>query len=390
MLRPSSLAVLCAAAVVLVAGSPPAVADGEAGDSDATALSAAWSTGDCARCHEVPDQPDEPRVRSCHTCHTWIRAVSSKPEARARAIELFPHWERYEKNVRSYLEVPSLAAAMVRLEPGWVEGYLADPHDLRPRLPETMPRFALDDGTRRRLVDAFAAALVDVPETPAPAVANLARGEALFTSKGCVACHGFGARHPVAPLPMAPDLAHTRDRMHPDRVAAWIADPGAVSPAATMPPQQLALDEVLALRDYVMLADPQWTSAAAMTGLPQATKEPVTWAQVEERVFGRICVHCHMKPELNEGRAGPGNAGGFGWAATGIELQTREGVMAVADRIPDALLRRRHEAARDAVEPGQQPATVERPERPGMPLGLPPLSDEDTALVLGWIEQGMP
>ena len=41
-------------------------------------------------------------------------------------------------------------------------------------------------------------------------------------------------------------------------------------------------------------------------------------------------------------------------------------------------------------EEGFQPATVTRPELPGMPLGLPPIPDEDISLVLGWIEQGMP
>ena len=353
-------------------------------------LDAAWVAGDCARCHAVPGQEPEPRVRSCAGCHVWVQAVSAKPEARARAIELFPDWERYERTVHSYLEVPNLEAAMARLDPAWVDGYLADPHDLRPRLPEGMPRFDLDPAERAALLGAFAAARVDPPKSKRPRRARIADGAELFVSKGCAACHGFGALHTAAPLPMAPDLRHTRDRMSADMVAAWIADPQAVSPAATMARVELDPAEVLALRDYVLLADPGGVEPTAVTTLPEPASEPVTWARVNERVFGRICVHCHMKPELNEGRAGPGNAGGFGWAATGIELQTREGVMAVAERIPDALLRRRHEAARDVVGPGEVPAVLERPERPGMPLGLPPLDDADTALVLGWIAQGMP
>ena len=64
--------------------------------------------------------------------------------------------------------------------------------------------------------------------------------------------------------------------------------------------------------------------------------------------------------------------------------------MAVADKIPDALLRRRQEAARDVVAPGQKPAELHRPDLPGMPLGLEPIDDADTALVLAWIAQGMP
>ena len=349
-----------------------------------------WVAGDCARCHVVPDQPAEPRVRSCATCHEWVQEVAANPKARARALELFPDWERYEQTVHSYLEVPSLAAAMARLDPDHVVRYLQDPHDLRPRLDEGMPRFALTPLQLRELRDAFAEAQVDVPRTPKPKKRRVATGEALFAEKGCAACHSLGDRHTEAGIPMAPDLAHTRDRMDADHVAAWIADPSAVSAAATMPTVPLTEDEVLALRDYVLLAPLGWEADATTAELPAPAAEPVTWEQVNVRVFGRICVHCHMAPELNEGRAGPGNAGGFGWAATGIELQTREGVMAVADRIPDALLRRRHEAARDVVLPGRRPATGTRPERPGMPLGLPPLDDADTALVLAWIAQGMP
>ena len=351
---------------------------------------AAFEAGDCNRCHVVPDVPDASRVDSCTGCHVWIKGVSADPRKRARAMEIFPLWERYEKNVASYMQVPSLDAAMARVEPAWVATYLADPHDLRPNLPETMPRFDLDEAQTDAIVAAFRARQVDVPATPAPDPANLARGEALFTEKGCVACHTFGGRHTVGAVPMAPDLAHTRSRMHPDRVAAWITDPQALSSEATMPGLALPEADVLALRDYVLLADPQAEPAPAFSSTVQPVTDKVVWADVEERVFGRICVHCHMDPEQNQGRAGPGNAGGFGWAATGIELQTYEGVKAVSDKIPGALARRAAEGHRDVVSPGHLPPAVARPGKPGMPLGLPPLSDEDTALVLGWIAQGMP
>lgn len=354
------------------------------------AQKSAFEAGDCNRCHHVPTVADAGQLDSCQGCHVWIKAMSSDPQTRAKAMEVFPLWERYEKNVASYLEVPSLEAAMARLEPGWVAAYLADPHDLRPNLPETMPRFDLEPSQVDAIVQAFAARTVAVPATPAPDPKNLAKGEALFASKGCVACHTFGGRHTIGAVPMAPDLAHTRTRMSPDRIAAWIRDPKAVSDRATMPPLALPAAEVLALRDYVLLADPRSKPAPTFAQQVRPTDAPVTWAQVEERVFGRICVHCHMDPEQNQGRRGPGNAGGFGWPASGIELQTYEGVKAVADRIPDALARRAAEGHRDTVGPGFHPAVVQRPAKPGMPLGLPPLPDEDRALVLGWIAQGMP
>lgn len=377
--------------VLAVAVARPVAAPADPPVVDAR-ITAAFAAGDCARCHDVPvaGVSKATRLDSCKDCHIWIRDVSADPVKRAKAVEVFPLWPRYEKNVRTYLKSPPLDAAMARLDPEWVRSYLQDPHDLRPNLPETMPRFALDAERIDAIVDAFAAARVTPPPSPKPDAANLARGEDLFGEKGCDGCHTYGARHITGMDPMAPDLANTRERMAPDAIAAWIKDPKSLSSGATMPTLGLSEPDAIALRDYIVLADPRWTPASALGPAPVATKEPVTWAQVEERVTGRICQHCHMKPEINQGRAGPGNAGGFGWPPTGIELQTYEGVVAVKDRLPDALLRRRTEAHRDVVHPGEQAPKLTRPAVPGMPLGLPALSDEDISLVLGWIEQGCP
>ena len=351
---------------------------------------AAFEAGDCARCHDLPAREPLDRTESCVGCHAWIIKVSQHPEARAAAMQVFPKWERYEKNTRSYLTMPDLAAGMARLDPAWMRGWLADPHDVRPSLPETMPRFALDTAQLDALQALFASHTATVPVSPAPTAARAQRGEALFTERGCVGCHAFGGRHVLAALPSAPDLQHTRARMKPDMVAAWIRDPQAVAPTAQMPALSLVEDDILALRDYLLLADPKAPPAPPLGPPPKPLERPVAWAEVEERVFGRICVHCHMDPAQNEGRAGPGNDGGFGFPATGIELQTVDGVVAVADRIAESLLRRRIEAHRDIVGVGHSPASLERPAKPGMPLGLPPLSDDDISLVLGWIAQGMP
>jgi mono/diheme cytochrome c family protein len=377
------------AGAVAATAPSPSLADAPTPDAR---IASAFAAGDCARCHEVPvaGVVVAARLDNCKSCHIWIREVSADPVKRAKAVQVFPMWPRYEKTVRTYLKTPPLDAAMARLDPEWVRTYLQDPHDLRPNLPETMPRFALGDDAIDAIVDAFAAARITAPPTPKPDAANLARGEALFASSGCDACHTFGARHVGGVDPMAPDLANARARMAPDAIVAWIRDPKAISTGATMPALGLSEADAIALRDYLVLADPLSKPAPALGAPPVATKDPVTWSQVEERVTGRICQHCHMNPALNQGRAGPGNAGGFGWPATGIELQTYEGVVAVKDRIPDALMRRRTEAHRDVVHPGEHAPSVVRPEVPGMPLGLPALSDEDISLVLGWIEQGCP
>ena len=350
-----------------------------------------FSDAGCVLCHGVPaklpDVAEPSRQDSCTGCHIWVREVAADPDRRAKAQAIFPKWDRYERNVASYLSVPSLDAAMARLDPVWVRAYLRDPHDLRPGLPETMPVFHLDE----QQINALSALFVPtpVPTSPAPTAGNIEAGRALFNARGCAACHAFGAEARGA-YPMAPDLAYARERLSPDMMLAWIDDPKAVSPAATMPDMGVSREEATLIRDYLWLANPGGVAAPLATADPAPADRPVRWDEVEERVFGKICVHCHMNPELNNGRRGPGNAGGFGWAETGIELQTPEGVAAVADRIPAALLRRRHEAQRDVVGYGERPAAITRGERPGMPLGLPPIPDEDIALVLAWIDQGMP
>jgi cbb3-type cytochrome oxidase cytochrome c subunit len=344
----------------------------------------------CVLCHTVPELPAAPRQDACTGCHQWIRTVAADPAKRERAMAYFPLWERYESSVASYLSVPSLEAARARLEPDWVIGWLSDPHDVRPGLAEGMPRFLLNETQEEAIRGWFMAGQHTPPPSPPPDSARAEEGAALYQQRGCPACHSRGAQVAQPGDPAAPDLAHAGARMSADMLAAWIQDPSSVSAEATMPTLGLGAGEALAIRDYLLLTEPGGVAPAAVGPLPEPVARPVAWAEVEERVFGRICVHCHMDPAQNQGRAGPGNAGGFGWPAAGVQLQTREGVMAAADRIPDALARRRHEGRRDTLAAGQRPAELERPERPGMPLGLPPLSDEDIALVLGWIAQGMP
>lgn len=344
----------------------------------------------CAACHAVPTVAEPPRTESCVGCHQWVRTVSATPEARAVAVRLFPLWPRYERSVASYFHVPDLGAAAARLDPAWVRAYLADPYDVRPHLPETMVRLGLDPTALDAVAAWFAGQAAPVPPAPAPDPAAVAPGERLYGERGCGTCHAFGARAAVAPLPSAPDLRHARDRMGDDTLVAWIVDPRAVAPTATMPALGLTREEATAIRDYLVLADPGGRPAEPPSAALPTVDRPVRWAEVEERVFGRICVHCHMDPAQNEGRAGPGNDGGFGWPATGIELQTPAGVRAHEAAILDALARRRAEVARDVVGPGEIPAAVARPAKPGMPLGLPALSAADEALVRAWFAQGAP
>lgn len=344
----------------------------------------------CAACHTIPGIEAPDRTESCVGCHKWVKDVAVNAQARAVAMQMFPKWERYERNVHSYAYVPDLGTAAARLDPDTWAGFLKDPHDLRPGLDETMVRVGLDDTALAAITEWARSKAYVAPPTPAPDPSRIAAGEALFQSRGCTVCHTFGARWLGPGIPSAPDLRNARDRMKDDTIVAWIVSPASVSPKATMPTMGLSVDDAVAIRDYLVLADPGGQAPARHADTVTAVERPVKWAEVEERVFGKICAHCHMDPKQNEGRKGPGNAGGFGWPATGIELQTPASIRKNGDAIVAAMLRRREEAGRDLVRPGEVPAAITRPTKPGMPLGLAPIPDEDIALVMAWLAQGGP
>jgi len=350
---------------------------------------------ECAACHAVPDVAAPIRTASCTGCHQWVKTVSANPAQRAKAMQIFPKWARYEHNVKSYFAVPNLEVAFARLDPAWMRTYLADPYDIRPTMDEGMVRLGLNAAQIDAVVAWASTQAYKPAPSPAPSAANVPKGEALFAERGCVACHTFGKRHLGPGIPAAPDLRWARDRMTDDMLAAWIQDPTAISPKTTMPKLGLTAAEAVALRDYLVLANPDAPGAvvaaapAGATATTAAVAAP-RWDDVEARVFGKICIHCHMDPAQNEGRAGPGNAGGFGWPATGIELQTYEGVVAHKDQILAAIARRNLEDPRDHVAPGEVPANVKRPELPGMPLGQPALPEADQALVRAWFAAGAP
>src|SRR5438093_1124246 len=98
--------------------------------------------GQCGRCHDVSGLALEatPRERSCAGCHHWIRDARDRPDESARWRKVYPAWDRYLTNVRSFLDVPDLAASAARLTPSFVATYLRAPFKVRPALPESMIR----------------------------------------------------------------------------------------------------------------------------------------------------------------------------------------------------------------------------------------------------------
>ncbi|GAB4110570.1 MAG: hypothetical protein OHK0013_46450 [Sandaracinaceae bacterium] len=404
----------------------------------------------CNRCHTIDDLEPAPRPQHCIGCHVFLDGLTPDDRRYHTLADRYGEEviQRYQRNIEHYLAAPDLTRIAARLRPAWIDTFLRAPWDLRPAMDETMVRTRLSGSDRAAIVRYFAAvAEVADPTTSTPAeveqarapvdAERLAQGARAFRERGCNLCHFIGnvdvGRAPDEilaagpPARMAPNLRFTRDRMYPDVLLQWILDPQSLHPGTTMPNLHLDPREAELLRDYLLGVDPalEPVPTLARHALPPPVDRPVGWAEVKERVLGRICVHCHMND--HERDPGPGHVGGFGWPAAGLRMRTYEMLVAgmpcadplaspegaapvapgsfagpycsvLEPREPggippllEVMLLRHDEAPRDHVAPMHD---HDRPpfasERPGMPMGLPAIPDEEIALVRAWIEQGCP
>lgn len=128
---------------------------------------------------------------------------------------------------------PDLSEAGRRLHPGWIERWLESPRTLRPR--SVMPEmFSSDEWGRveRHAVARYLASLggpID-PGSKSPLTrdfqASTSRGQALFTSTGCLFCHAETARYPFSGL---------GSKTTPDQLALFLNNPLRFDPSGRMP-----------------------------------------------------------------------------------------------------------------------------------------------------------
>lgn len=413
-------------------GAPPATLHFPASERDRALAEGRTVLGkhECTRCHTIDDLPPAARPLQCTGCHLFLAALGPSTRQYKEIAAKYGEGilQRYQRNIVHLLDVPDLSLVARRLRPSFIASFLTEPFDVRPVLEESMIRHRLAESDVRAVVRYFAAK-ADVPDpweagpraAPArPPLSRINAGRALMLEKGCGRCHTFGnvpfgatradfeASRKTTLL--APNLRFVRQRMRPETVAQWIVAPASVQAHATMPAQPLAPDELDKVVAFLFFGDPELGPIPEPRLAVPPASHPVAWQEVKERVFGKVCVHCHMND--TEKDKGPGNTGGLGYAGVGLAMRTYETLVwgALDPRTGDrysvlepragallpptvlALLRRRVEALRDQVPAFEDHELAPFPEGAlaGMPLGLPAMTDEEIGLVERWIADGCP
>lgn len=353
---------------------------------------------ECQRCHEGTAATEAPREKHCVRCHQDILAGRFDAPEHVR--------DRWTRRIRSLTAVPSLADLGGFMRRDYFADYLQNPHDVRPGLVPMMPRLEMSSSDAEELAKFY------VPEDefrPGPPAAPdlIAHGRKLYERYRCYQCHDFSAagirrakRTPYGAtslVMLAPDLRHTRRRLQPGIVAQWIHNPASVRPATTMPAFGVPMADAEAIAAFILHTPVKdLVKTLAPVRLPLLDRK-VSFDEVSAKVFKRLCWHCHSSPDYARGDGGPGNTGGFGFVARGLDLSSYEGIAAgvvgpdgermsvfAPDEAGDSLLVRSLRAR--AQEVAGTPVEGVR----GMPMGLPPLSQPDIQLVASWVAQGRP
>lgn len=391
----------------------------------------------CTRCHDVTDIGDrgrglQPADRAVHCvdCHTWILATRYDEARKAEMRLEYPDWDRYLENVVHFTRLPDLGTLTRRVRPAFVRRFLDAPFDLRPHLDESMLPLQLEPAEKDAVV-AYLTALnghavaTDTAPPPKPTAARIAEGRDLFVRGACPSCHIRGTLRAQPNLDrafyrsmhsanaLAPNLRFVRDRIPRAVLGRYIANPPAVDPKIAMPALGVPPADAERIADFLYFAPIDYDDPLPVV-VPEAfplLDRPVAYDEVYDEVLGRICIHCHMNPESNNGDGGSGNTGGLGWKGSKLDLETYEGLMRGLEReekrisvvepqkpgeeplLLGALLRRWQEGRRDhrppyADAPDATDAPSPDPKALGMPLGLPPLTAHQIRLVKTWLHQG--
>ena len=358
---------------------------------------------ECNRCHGGDGRLLSPSLeKGCVFCHQEIMKgrLDEKYGAEKAA--------KWRSTIVHYTAVPTFVSIQKRLRRDWFVAFLRSPFVVRPHLGSMMPKMPISARDADLIANYFFGPAQAISETLTPTQSDLSHGRQLMENLRCGGCHEFTGIEPELPKlldavasrnnqgpKLAPDLRFTRDRMTREQIISWLKDPYAINPHTPMPEYSLSDSDRADIVDYILNTPLKLPAPVPLPPAPKPLTRPVSYEEVQARVFRKMCWHCHEDSVPLGGDGGPGNTGGFGYKGESLDLGTYAGVMAGAvneegkrisilendsSGMPLAV---HYMMARRAELAGQ-----DDPKTLGMPLGLPAFSDEDIQLVLTWISQG--
>ena len=167
-----------------------------------------------------------------------------------------------------------------KVQEQWLHDFLKNPStvgkpdQIRPWIPTRMPTFSLTDDEISRITKYFLGLSdldLEIRDYAAyqPDKTLLPFGKSMFNDLQCIKCHPTGSMTPApnseSTQGLAPNLTKARDRLKPEWIVDWLADPNKIQDGTRMPsfwpdgqsplPDVLGGDakkQMMAIRDYVI------------------------------------------------------------------------------------------------------------------------------------------
>lgn len=187
---------------------------------------------------------------------------------------------------------PDLSQVGGRVHADWIEEWLEAPHKVRPGA--VMPQLFADDAEGRRERQAVAHYLATLggpiksggkPPNAKELTNSLARGQRLFHSVGCIACHSLD-KPKDSQLVVLSGLAR---KTTPEKLAEFLHNPLATNPTGRMPHMLLTLDEARDIARFLHQRE------EAKSGNPKrvAENQAELGALGKQLVVSKGCANCH-------------------------------------------------------------------------------------------------
>ena len=208
---------------------------------------------------------------NCAACHDYSSPDTSLPPATA----------------------PNLEWLSGRVDPQHVAKFIADPHATKPGTPMPNVITTLSGDERDSVARALAQYIVSLSDrgfsTSALSEDAAARGQELFHTIGCVACHSPRDESGREVLPEdSQSLGPVESKYGLESLVAFLENPHAARPAGRMPNMQLTHWEAVDVANYLLSGRPQTDVAS------RAFERDADLAARGQRHFHELgCVKCH-------------------------------------------------------------------------------------------------